>query len=233
MTSDFSGVRPGGWTHDGRSVVYVGVDSVGGLGALHEIRARPWDGSGVPVVLVRRNEGLAEVSITAARGYLAVGVGVSTFVPGDIWLMPLGGSGTLAPFVATPAAEWFMRFSPSGQYLAYVSNETGKTEVYVKPVPGPGGRLQVSSGGGDEPVWAPGDRELFYRTPTHLVTATLSLGTNMTVVRRDTLFADTYARGWINYDVFPNGREFVMIKGLATTGKFEVILNWQALLRKP
>ena len=54
-------------------------------------------------------------------------------------------------------------FSPDGRWLAYQSNETGRTEVYVRPFPGPGGKWQISTAGGSTPTWSRGRRELFYR----------------------------------------------------------------------
>ena len=82
-------------------------------------------------------------------------------------------------------------------------------------------------------MWAPSGRELFYRTATHLVAASLALGAELALTRRDTLFADSFVRGAINYDVFPNGREFVMIRESAGAARVSVVINWQALLKKP
>ena len=66
------------------------------------------------------------------------------------------------PFLATRATEMFGRFSPDGRWLAYQSDESGKPEVYVRPFPGPGGKWMVSSGGGGNPTWTKGGREIVY-----------------------------------------------------------------------
>ena len=54
-------------------------------------------------------------------------------------------------------------FSPDGQWMAYVSDESGQDEVYVRPYPGPGQEHVISTNGGEEPVWSPDGRELFFR----------------------------------------------------------------------
>ena len=73
--------------------------------------------------------------------------------------------GALEPFLSTPFNENLARFSPDGRWMAYLSNQSGKAEVYVRPFPGPGGLWQVSDGGGVEPVWSKDGRELFYLAP--------------------------------------------------------------------
>ena len=68
------------------------------------------------------------------------------------------------PFLRTPFNETAPRFSPDGRWLAYISDESGRFEIYVQPYPGPGGKWQISTEGGTEPVWNPNGRELFYRS---------------------------------------------------------------------
>ncbi len=88
----------------------------------------------------------------------------------DIWVLRMGdpsaSSGQVRkaqPFLRTPFNESAARFSPDGRWLAYVSDESGRYEVYVQPYPGPGGKRQISTEGGTEPVWSRNGRELFYR----------------------------------------------------------------------
>ena len=73
-------------------------------------------------------------------------------------------SGQPKPFLNTPFAEGTPAFSPDGRWLAYSSNETGNFEVYVRPFPGPGGKWQISRGGGSWPQWSKNNKELYYRT---------------------------------------------------------------------
>ena len=73
--------------------------------------------------------------------------------------------GTPAVFLSTPFSEAFPIFSPDGHWLAYVSDESGRWEVYVRPFPGPGGKWQVSTGGGEDPRWSRTRPELLYGAP--------------------------------------------------------------------
>ena len=68
------------------------------------------------------------------------------------------------PFLRTPFFEGAPQFSPDGRWVAYLSDESGREEIYVQPYPGPGGKSQISTDGGTEPVWNPNGRELFYRS---------------------------------------------------------------------
>ena len=81
----------------------------------------------------------------------------------DLWLFPMHGDGKPAPYLQSPFKEYNAQFSPDGRWMAYTSDESGRFEVYVQPFPGPGGKWQISTEGGDQPVWAHNGRELFYR----------------------------------------------------------------------
>ncbi|MGD1148653.1 MAG: protein kinase [Thermoanaerobaculaceae bacterium] len=83
----------------------------------------------------------------------------------DIWILPLFGDRTPYPFLATPFNEGNAVFSPDGRWLAYQSNESGKSEIYITPFPQAGGKWQVSQGGGLTPSWRADGQELYYSTP--------------------------------------------------------------------
>jgi hypothetical protein len=155
--------------------------------------------------------------------------------PPDIFLAPYDSASAFRPFVSTPGGDEGPRFSPDGKWLAYTSDESGTRELYVSALPGPGGRLQVSSGGGGEPVWAPNGKELFYRTKRHLIAAALTFSRSAVLVRRDTLFEDRFSRGFgmANYDVFPSGNEFLMVRSVAASSELGLVINWRALLSTP
>jgi hypothetical protein len=239
LTSNGTGFRTVGWTPDGRRVVFVAPDSAGASAGqrLTMIQSIPWDNSGPIDTLARVTERrLWEATIGPARSWLIVRTTESAGnLGGDFTLAPLDTPANLRPFIVSPANEYTPRLSPDGRFVAYASDETGTIEVYVRPVPGPGGRLKVSNGGGLTPIWAPGGRELFYRTPTRMVVASLSLGTEMTVVRRDSLFEDTYYNDVSpQVDAFPDGKGLLMIRTAPGVGaSLNVIINWQALLKKP
>ena len=79
----------------------------------------------------------------------------------DIWVLSIGDRKTRA-VIHTAANEMTPEFSPDGRWLAYVSNESGRNEVYVQPYPGPGERHLISTNGGEQPAWSGNGRELFY-----------------------------------------------------------------------
>src|SRR5262249_38940792 len=83
----------------------------------------------------------------------------------DLWVLPLFGDRKPFPFLQTPFAESGGRFSPDGKWVAYQSNESGRSEVYVQPFPGPGAKFQISTDGGANPLWRRDGKELFFLGP--------------------------------------------------------------------
>ena len=93
----------------------------------------------------------------------------------DLWVVPMVGDHTPSVFLKTPFREGFGAFSPDGRWVAYMSNESGRTEIYVRPFVPPGaagtaaaaagGQWQVSTAGGIHPVWRPDGKELYYLNP--------------------------------------------------------------------
>jgi len=119
------------------------------------------------------------------------------------------------------------RLSPDGRWIAFTTDESGRNEVVVQPFPGPGGRVQVSASGGTEPVWSRDGRRLFYRGDGRLMAATIRSGPAFEVASRDTVLTDTYVfagNPHANYDVMPDGKHFIFLKG-ETTGEMIVVSN--------
>jgi serine/threonine-protein kinase len=155
----------------------------------------------------------------------------------DIRAFSSGGR-EASPFVSTPFNERAARFSPNGAWLAYVSDESGRDEVYVRPYPGPGAKVPVSRDGGTEAVWSPSGRELFYRKSDQMLAAPVRIQQTLTVGAPRVLFEDaSYPLtlvGNANYDVFPDGNRFVIVQGTATLVEPRVILvlNWFEELKR-
>ena len=234
LTNNFSGVRPVGWSADGRRVVYLAVENGGGVQTRRRVASIPWDLSG-PAQMLTDNSAVPpeDASVGPPNGVLAVRYRGYT-LPGDISIAPLDSPSAMRSFVATPADEETPRLSPNGKLLAYGSDETGQLEVYVRPVAGPGGRVQISAGGGSEPVWARDGQSLYYRGPERMMLASLTTTPTVAVTKRDTLFVDTYRKEGkaVQYDVLPSG-ELLMIKPeIRSGGRPTVILNWPELMRR-
>jgi serine/threonine-protein kinase len=225
LTTDTSSIR-GEWTRDGARVVY----SVRKGSNTDRIVSRRWDRPDSETVLMRGPD-IQEVALGPVHGLSAVREGGSNANP-DILLAPTDSLAAVRRFITSPASEYAPRISPDGRLMAYTSNETGRSEVYLVSIPGPGPRIQVSVDGGDEAMWSPDGGTLYYRGPVRLMTATVLERPAIAVTRRDSLFVDTYERNaWHQaYDVFPNGREFLMTQGPHAVGKFYVMVNWPQLL---
>ena len=141
---------------------------------------------------------------------------VSSF---DVVAIGDGGRGVIDRVVADRSNARFPALSPDGRWLAYVSNRSGADEVYLRRWGRDGDYVQVSNGGGTEPVWNPRGHELFYRGLSGrrpaLVAASLLAGTESPIISRRILFPLTgIVRGAVraNYDVSPDGMIFVMIR---------------------
>jgi len=152
----------------------------------------------------------------------------------DIWMLPYGGDRVARPFLASPSDESAPRFSPDGRWIAYVSNASGRNEVYVCASDAPSRKTQVSRNGGAEPVWARGGQELFYRAEDRMVAVSAVAGAEPRFAEPRVLFEGRFEKGTIdaaNYDVTPDPLRFVMVRAVeaeATQGQLHVVLNWLA-----
>jgi len=154
----------------------------------------------------------------------------------DIWMLRYSGTRDVTPFVRTPVDESAPRFSPDGGAVAYVSNESGRSEVYVRSFANSTQKAQVSRNGGSEPVWARDGRDLFYRAGDRLMAASVRVGRDIHVGTARIVLQTPYERGTLdrsNYDVMPGGR-FVFVRSTeqsSTAGELHVVLNWVDTVR--
>ena len=231
LTIDKQSLRPE-WSRDGSRIITldnVSSDSI-------FLRSRPWDGNGDVQTLRRGSATMLAVytaSIGPSHGWSAFRV--NNVVLGDIFIAPTDSLQALRPFVTTPASELMPRVSPDGRLLAYSSNKSGRMEVYLRPIPGPGPEVPVSIGGGIEPVWSSDGASLFYRGPSRMMVATVAERPAPTVTKRDSLFIDGWDRSGSHgaYDVFPDGKRFVMTRAATAGGERSrplfVVVNWPQL----
>ena len=158
----------------------------------------------------------------------------------DLMVLPLDGSAgaprTPIPFLQTPFDEEAGVFSPDGKWIAYSSNESGQTEIYIQAFPPSGGKWQVSVGGGTNPRWRGDGKELFFRA--NLLGNVMAAGVHTSPGRVDIdaphlLFA---WNGPPTYDAAADGQHFVMLDppaaNTAVAFPLTIVTNWQAGLKK-
>jgi Tol biopolymer transport system component len=157
----------------------------------------------------------------------------------DLWLVSTDGKRERRAWLTGPAWEVAAFFSPDGRAVAYVSNESGRNEVYVRPYPGPGAKIKVSTEGGTEPAWSPAGREIFYRTVDSLMVAPIQTLPEISVGTARVLIPDPYERwsredGGRNYDVSADGNRFVVIRSQPLKQEpitsLNLLANWPAEL---
>jgi Tol biopolymer transport system component len=156
----------------------------------------------------------------------------------DVSTLAPGAPQARASFLAGPFAERAATISPNGRWIAYVSNESGRDEIYAGPYPGPGDRQTVSRGGGAEPVWSRDGRELFYRNGDAMMAVPVKDPTSLALGQPLTLFERPYGHGGAsvavpNYDVSLDGRAFLMIQQpAAVTSPVVIVQNWFEELKR-
>jgi len=230
------------WTPDGKRIAFesnkegplnVFWQLADGSGGLERLTTS--ESANIPMSWSPDGQLLAFVEVDPTTGY-------------DIWVLRLGdrsansgqlpsvGSGQVRkaqPFLRTALNESVPRFSPDGRWLAYISDESGRWEVYVLPYPGPGGKYQISTDGGTEPVWNPNGRELFYRSGDKMMAVDITTQPGFAAGTPRMLFEGQYVLtpGTVpNYDVSRDGQRFLMIKAVeqsqAAPTQINVVLNW-------
>ena len=164
---------------------------------------------------------------------LVTGFGEGGF---NLVLRRVGGDTVNVPLVATAANEYAPRFSPDGHWLAYTSDESGRPEVYVRPFPGNGPRVQISTDGGNQAVWSGDSRRVFYRSGSAFMVADVApSGGTLSVAGRRKLFegnfygADPTALS-ASYDVTPDGKSFLVGRALGD-GADEIVV-WTGWLHE-
>jgi serine/threonine-protein kinase len=156
----------------------------------------------------------------------------------DLWAAALGRPGEPFVLLRTSANEALPRISPDGKLVAYQSDASGRWEIYVQPFPRGEGRLQVSVGGGQHPIWNPRGGELFYVSGNDLVAVDVATEPPLRAGAPRRLFSGAAVGTNLTapvaierrYDVGADGRRFVVVRGNGT-GSNDVVLADGALTR--
>jgi eukaryotic-like serine/threonine-protein kinase len=156
----------------------------------------------------------------------------------DIWVLPLFGNREPFPYLQTKFGEWNPIFSPDGHWVAYQSDESGNSEVYLSPFPAGGRKWQVSQGGGEQPEWTRDGSALYYLAPGGKLMET-SVKERASAVEIGTpreLFQESVAEsgyGGFMYSVTPDGNRFLVDKvEQGPSPPLTLVTHWTANLKK-
>jgi len=231
------GLRPL-WSPDGKVIFFSSLRA-----GQYNIFSKASDGSGTAQQLTAGATFRVPASITSDGKSLVFRQGGDAGTPDlDIGILDLEGEGEPEVLLQTSFNEHTPKLSPNDQWLAYVSNESGRDEIYVIRFP-TGGKWQISTEGGREPMWSRDSRELFYRNGEKMMVVAIGEGPELSPGRPTLLFEKPYdlkeGSGASNYDVAPDGTGFVMIRAPESsaevpgiTQQINVVLNWHEELKR-
>jgi serine/threonine protein kinase len=212
------------WTPDGKRIVFTSTKT-----GSQAIMWKPADGSGPDDFLVKSDRQVFTGSFTPDGRVYLYGQNSPDTTGRDIFYESVDDRKPHV-FLQTSANETAPRVSPDGRYVAYVSDESGRNEIYVQPFPGPGGKYQISTEGGKEVVWA-ANGEIFYRNGTKMMAVQVETQPTLQIGKPQLLFDEPYVANTGNgalYDATADGQHFIMLKApeQSSANQINVVLNW-------
>jgi Tol biopolymer transport system component len=226
------------WSPDGSRVVYSPVR--GGAFDLYVKGLAP----GTPETLLLHTDGMKAARSWSPDGRYILFNAIDPKTRVDLWLLDLQRPGSPTVFIGGEADQGDGRFSPDGHWVAYVSTETGRAEVYVRPFAANGSPVQMSVEGGDSPEWNPDGKELFYVAPDNrLMTVPIRAANGrMDPEAPVPLFHLPVSQSHAAsldvapdrvYAVAPGGKRFLvkLLQGESKVGVIDLLLNWSPVGR--
>ncbi len=217
------------WSPDGRKLYYTGLDDR----QLFAIWTQNADGTDQPQKLLATGGPTVGLSVSPdGKSLLTVVYLANSW---NLYSIDIVSPRKLQPFVASQANEVSPKFSPDGKWVALVTDESGKNEVFVRSWPSPTVRLQISAGGGSEPTWDPDGSSIYYRSGSALIAARLTPPPSLRVRARDTV--STTMGGSVGgsltaaYDLARDGRILARVN---STDDYQIIVvpNWRKELEQ-
>ena len=223
-----SGFAPGSiWSLDGRRLVFASTQK-----GPRDLFQKASNGAGPENVVLADDTDKYPESWSPNSRFLTYMRWARGSTP-DIWVLPLFGDRKPFAFIGEPFFELASQFSPDGRWLAYNSNESGRSEVYVVPFPGPGARTRISTAGGDNARWRRDGKEIFYLELNTLMAAGVAAnGSHFEVGAVQRLFDVPTVDGYWPYDVSPDGQRFLVNTVSEAVAPLTIVVNWPAGLKK-
>jgi Tol biopolymer transport system component len=218
------------WSPDGGRIIFSSL-----RGGNPDLYQKSSSGVGTEEFLAEAASGGAEFAFSWSHDGRSLLFGrISSGSDIDLWLLPLLERRKPLPLIQTPFCECVAAFSPDGRWVAIVSDESGRNEVYVVPFSGPAAKTQVSTAGGNWPRWRRDGREIFYMAPDNrlMVAAVDRQRSELQISTPSPLF-ETRTRINQGYGVAPDGQRFLINAIVdAAVQPITLIVNWPALLKK-
>ncbi|MBN2031263.1 serine/threonine-protein kinase [bacterium] len=221
------------WTPDGQYITFISDRS--GVYQIYRIRA---DGTGNAELLCP-SENTQNTGNWSMDGTLFAFSEVHPETGRDIWIYTTKDS-TARPFLVTQYNEFSPAISPDGKWISYVSNRSGQNEIYIRPYPGPGGGVLISTQGGIQPVWARDGSELYYREGDKMMAVSIETQPSLKPGIPELLFEESYHTIYSqfpHYDIHPHDNRFLMIKSVedepgSRYDQINIVLNWFEVLKE-
>ena len=219
------------WSPDGARIVFAS-DRDGGYSLCEKLSS----GAGVEQVLFRSASPKTTTDWSTDGRFIAYEE-VDPKTKSDLWVLPLFGDRKPIPFLRAEFNESQGHFSPDGRWFAYVSDESGKKEVYVQTFPPSGAKWQISTDGGSFPKWRGDGKEIFYMSPDQKLTSVeVRSDSTLQAGKPRALFEAHY----FNIPIYPyavssDGQRFLIVtptEEQSNTAPLTVVLNWTAELKK-
>jgi len=224
FTSDGGSEFNSAWSPDGKHLAFTS-DRNGGLDDLY---TRPVDETSAETLLLQSTE-FKNIHDWSSDGRFILYDSYSSTTGLDLWVVPLFGDKKPLPVARTAFVETRGRFSPDGHWIAYESDESGRSEVYVQPFPGTGAKSQISADGGVSAEWRRDGREIFYvREDGGLMAVPIKAnGTKLDPGTPVALFPIVSS----DYAVSADGQRFLVNRIVQEPPPITLLLNWSGFAR--
>jgi Tol biopolymer transport system component len=235
FTLDSTAERDAVWSPDGKTIIFSSARK-----GHYDLYRKPANGTGIEELLYADSLEKVPMSCSPDGRFLLFSSTGDPVTGSDLWILPdpLGASQAAKPypFLRTRFTESTGQFSPDGRWIAYQSDESGRTEIYAAPFPGPGGKRQISTSGGTLPRWRADGGEIFYIAENQKLMAAevKTRGEEIETGKERDLSVTMAAVGVsYQYDVSADGQRILAVTQRHDASEpLTIVQNWPALLKK-